>query len=74
MDFTQLQNLPINVIVLGILIILIKWLMGKIDEKDKKVESLIKDFLTTLNKFEKLDSKVDGIDKKMDCLQEELRR
>lgn len=74
MNFTQLKDLPINIIIVGILIILIKWLMGKIDEKDKKIENLIQDFLGTLNKFEKLDTKVDTIDKKMDCLSEEMRR
>lgn len=40
--------------------------MKKIDEKDKKIEDLIHDFLSTLNKFEKLDTKVDKIDKKID--------
>ena len=66
MDFNILKDLPLHIIIVGILIVLIKWLMAKIDEKDKKIESLIGDFLNTLNKFEKLNDKVESIDTKLE--------
>lgn len=73
MDFTNLKDVPFQYILAGIAIFYIKLDKDRekrngeiIEKKDKQIEDLIHNFLTTLNKFEKLDSKVEKIDKKLD--------
>ena len=81
MDFKDLLNLPLDVIILGTLVIVIKWLLQKVDDliQDSKEDrsryiDSINSIYKKMDKMDSMDKKVNSMDTKIDVIYDIMKR